>query len=57
MLRARKRPAELSQQLVPATRCPRAEPYTMSVRKRASRMSMAATDFAMRSMGGKAHVR
>lgn len=57
MLRARKRPAELSQQLVPATRCPRAEPYTMSVRKRASRMSMAATDFAIRSMGGKAHVR
>lgn len=36
---------------------PGEEPYTMSVRKRASRMSMAAADFAMRSVGGKAHMR
>ncbi|KAL4435169.1 hypothetical protein ABPG77_001851 [Micractinium sp. CCAP 211/92] len=34
-----------------------AEPYTMSVRKRASRMSLAAADFAMRSVGGKTHMR
>lgn len=34
-----------------------AEPYTMSVRKRASRMSMAAQEFAMRSVGGKSHLR
>jgi hypothetical protein len=27
----------------------------MSVRKRASRMSVLASDFAMRSVGGKAH--
>lgn len=36
---------------------PLAEPYTQSVRKRASRMSMAAGDFVLRSVGGKAHAR
>lgn len=34
-----------------------AEPYTQSVRKRASRMSMAAGDFMLRSVGGKTHAR
>jgi hypothetical protein len=34
-----------------------AEPYTQSVRKRASRMSMAAGDFVLRSVGGKTHAR
>ena len=34
-----------------------AEPYTLSVRKRASRMSMAAGDFVLRSVGGKSHAR
>jgi hypothetical protein len=36
---------------------PPAEPYTQSVRKRASRMSLYAQDFAMRTAGGKAHAR
>eukprot|EP00887_Chlorella_sp_A99_P008128 scaffold12.g8128.t1 len=32
-----------------------AEPYTQTVRKQTRRVSMAATDFALRSLGGKAH--
>lgn len=34
-----------------------AEPYTQSVRKRASRMSVYAQDFALRTTGGKTHMR
>lgn len=34
-----------------------AEPYTQSVKKSARRLSLAATDFAWRSLGTKTHVR
>ena len=47
------KPGSLILSALPA--CLPAEPYTMSVRKRASRMSVLASDFAVRSVGGKAH--
>lgn len=34
-----------------------AEPYTQTVRKQTRRVSVAATDFAFRSLGGKSHAR
>ena len=34
----------------------RAEPYTSVVKKKAARLSIAATDFAYRTLGAKPHV-
>ncbi len=35
----------------------KAEPWTQSVTKRASRLSLAATDFASRALGRKIHMK